>query len=288
MPPYSEKVNTSARWLAEADFVLIGAGAGLSAAAGLNYQDPTLFAAWYPRFAALGYHTIWDAVTAHWAPTDANRRRFWAFWATHIQRIRYDAPPGPAYLDLRRLVAGKQHFIITTNVDGQFGKAGFEPERIYTPQGDYGKFQCATPCSDTLYDNRAWVSQMLADLDERKLIVPEADIPLCPNCGGYLERSLRIDNSFVEAPYLQKQAGYTDFVNQSTTGKLVLLELGVGFNTPAIIRFPFEQITYRHPHAVLVRVNLDDATVPERIEARSTAIQEDIAEVVQDLLKQNP
>ena len=103
--PYSGRINSAARLLADADFVLIGAGAGLSASAGLNYQDPELFKKWYPQFARLGLHTIWEGVTAHWAPDDANRRRFWAFWASHIQKIRYDAPTGGVYLDLQRLAA---------------------------------------------------------------------------------------------------------------------------------------------------------------------------------------
>jgi len=282
--PYSDKVDRAARLLAEADYVLIGAGAGLSAAAGLNYQDQALFKAWYPQFAKLGIRTIWEGVTAHWAANDANRRRFWAFWATHIQKIRHDAPPGQAYLDLRRLVSGKKHFIITTNVDGQFEKAGFDPARMYTPQGDYGKFQCATPCSNVLYDNRDAVQKMLANLDEQTLLVRAQDIPRCPNCGGFLERNLRIDQSFVEEPYLVKQTDYTDFVTQSTSGKLVLLELGVGFNTPVIIRWPFERITSLHPDATLIRVNLDDAEVPDEIETKSIGFQEDIARILQDLL----
>jgi len=143
--PYSDSVEDAGRLLAQADFVLIGAGAGLSAAAGLNYQDPELFRKWYPQFARLGLNTIWEAIVAHGRPNDQNRRRFWAFWAHHILRIRYATPAAATYLDLRRLVSGKRHFVITTNVDGQFGKSGFPLQAIFTPQGDYAKLQCDQP-----------------------------------------------------------------------------------------------------------------------------------------------
>ena len=138
---YRESIAAAARLVAEADFVVIGAGAGLSAAAGLNYQDADLFARWYPQFYNLGIRSIWEGITTHWAPNDKNRKRFWAFWAHHIQTIRYDAPAGLVYLNLRRLVAKKEHFVISTNVDGQFQKAGFDPQLLFTPQGDYGQFQ---------------------------------------------------------------------------------------------------------------------------------------------------
>lgn len=285
---YSARIEAAAGALAETDHVLIGAGAGLSAAAGLNYQDPKVFRAWYPQFAERGYKNIWDAILHHWSPDDANRRQFWAFWATHIQRIRYDAGPGKPYLDLRRLVREKSHFVITTNVDGQFRKAGFDPDRMFTPQGDYGKFQCAKPCRNILYDNLEMVERMLANLDDSRLRVREEDIPRCPNCGGYLERNLRRDEHFVEEPYMDKGRDYADFVKRSAAAKLVLLELGVGFNTPSIIRWPFEQITAWHPHTTLIRINLNEARVPGEIAAKSIVFQQDIAQVTQDLVDRDP
>lgn len=281
---YSEGVEDVRRLLAQADFILIGAGAGLSAAAGLNYQDPELFGQWYPQFARLGLRTIWEAIVAHWAPNDVNRRRFWAFWAHHIQRVRYDAPPGTPYLHLSRLVAGKPHFVITTNVDAQFARAGFPPDRLFTPQGDYGKFQCATPCNHTLHDNRGLVQTLVANTDAARVRVRDSDIPHCPACGEYLERNLRRDGHFVESPHMENQPAYAEFVNRSFAGRLVLLELGVGFNTPGIIRWPFERLVSHHPDASLLRVNVDDARVPVEIETRSIGFREDAAQVIQDLL----
>jgi NAD-dependent SIR2 family protein deacetylase len=282
-PPYSDRVKAAGRLLAQADFILIGAGAGLSAAAGLNYQDPDLFRKWYPQFARLGLNNIWEAIMAHWAPNDDNRRRFWAFWAHHIQKIRYDAPPGTPYLHLSRLVSGKPHFVITTNVDAQFAKAGFLPEELFTPQGDYGKFQCAVPCSDILHDNRDLVQNLITNMDDASLLVRDSDLPRCPACGGYLERNLRRDGHFVESPYMERQPAYAEFVNRSIPGRLVLLELGVGFNTPGIIRWPFERIVSHHPHASILRVNVNDARVPVEIEHRSIGFREDAARVIQDL-----
>jgi NAD-dependent SIR2 family protein deacetylase len=283
---YSDRVKAAGRLLAEADFILIGAGAGLSAAAGLNYQDPELFQKWYSQFARLGLNTIWEAIVAHWAPNDKNRRRFWAFWAHHIQKMRYDAPPGTPYLHLLRLVSGKPHFVLTTNVDAQFTKAGFLPERVFTPQGDYGKFQCATPCNDILHDNRVLVQKLITNMDDANVLVAESDIPRCPACGDYLERNLRRDGYFVESPHMERRPAYEGFLDRSLTGRLVLLELGVGFNTPTIIRWPFERIASQHPGASLLRVNMNDVSVPTEIEQRSTSFREDAAQVIQDLLDQ--
>ena len=169
------------------------------------------------------HFSIWEAIVAHWAPNDDNRRRFWAFWAHHIQRVRYDAPPGTPYLHLSRLAAGKPHFVITTNVDAQFAKAGFPPDRLFNPQGDYGKFQCAAPCSDTLHDNRNLIHNLIIHMDDASVMVRDSDIPRCPACGDYLERNLRRDGHFVESPHMERQTAYAEFVNRSSIGRLVLL-----------------------------------------------------------------
>ncbi|HWN95330.1 MAG TPA: NAD-dependent protein deacetylase, SIR2 family [Methylomirabilota bacterium] len=282
---YRESVAAAAGLLEEADFVLIGAGAGLSAAAGLNYQDADLFARWYPQFYNLGIRSIWEGITTHWAPNDKNRKRFWAFWAHHIQRIRYDAPAGLVYLNLRHLVAKKEHFVISTNVDGQFQKAGFDPQLLFTPQGDYGQFQCDQPCCDALFDNRSRVEQMNVHLDPHELKVREEDIPRCPRCGSFLERNLRRDEHFLEAPHMKKRPAYEQFLNRSQDGKLVLLELGVGFNTPSIIRWPFERITARLSNASLIRMNLTDVEFPPAVAEKSIGFPTDCARVVEDVLE---
>lgn len=283
MPIYSDKVKPVAGLLEEADTILIGAGSGLSASTGLNYMDAKLFKEWFPVLAGRGIQTIWEAVTTYWYPDDDNRRAFWAYWANHIQKIRYDAPPGEVYLKLHKLIKRKKHFVITTNVDGQFAKAGFDPELIFGPQGDYGFFQCENPCKHVVYDNQAYIQQMLAHVDQENFLIEETDIPRCPNCGQYLERNLRIDHHFVEAPHMTNRKAYTDFVNSSVAGKLVIFELGVGFNTPGIIRWPFEKIVLQHPDATLVRINLHDSQIPKEVGQKIVCIQHDIAAVIQDI-----
>jgi hypothetical protein len=167
----------------------------------------------------------------------------------------------------------------------QFAKAGFRPELIFTPQGDYGKFQCATPCNDVLHDNRDLVRKLIANMDHAQLLVSETDIPRCPACGGYLERNLRRDDHFVESPYSLGDVAYQEFVKHSVNGKLLILEVGVGFNTPGIIRWPFERLTFCSPQASLIRVNLGDASVPPEIAERSISFNENADWVIHDLLR---
>jgi NAD-dependent SIR2 family protein deacetylase len=282
-PSYWGSIEAAHRSLADADFVLVGAGAGLSASGGLNYASPALFKAWYPQFAGLGCNSIWEAIVAHWAPDDSNRRRFWAFWAHHIRKIRYELPAADVYLKLRELMTGKEVFVITTNVDGQFFKAGFDPAVVYTPQGDYGMFQCETPCNDALHDNRQMVETLIQNWDADQLLVRGSDIPRCHACGGYLERNLRKDGQFVEAPYEQGRLAFNAFLERAWNGRLVLLEMGVGFNTPGVIRWPFQRIAAKHPRASLLRVNRDDARVPQDVGDGSVGFQGDAATVVGDL-----
>lgn len=152
----------------------------------------------------------------------------------------------------------KNYFVLTTNVDGQFAKSGFDSDRLFAVQGDYGKLQCKHACHDTLYSNETLVKQWLANTDEKTLEIPTALVPHCPKCGGEMAMHLRIDGSFVEnADWHAAQARYADFVEQALRGNTVYLELGVGFNTPTIISYPFEQMVYHNPNGLLVRLNRD-------------------------------
>jgi NAD-dependent SIR2 family protein deacetylase len=283
MQNYLDNLNKTAKLIEEADYILIGAGAGLSAAAGLNYGDKELFTKWFPSLAEQGIETIGEACSIYWEVNDSNRREFWAYWSKHIRNIRYETPALKAYLDLFDKLKNKSHFIITTNVDGQFEKAGFDKEKIFAPQGDYGLFQCEKPCSDELFDNKTIIDKMTANINYETFSVREEDIPRCAKCGGFLVRNLRIDDIFVEAPHMTKQKDYIDFVNNSTDGRLVLLELGVGFNTPGIIRWPFERIAKDHPNAKLIRMNRYYAEVPKELEDKSISFNESIEVVISDL-----
>jgi NAD-dependent SIR2 family protein deacetylase len=283
MQNYLDNIAKAAKNIKEADYILIGAGAGLSAAGGLNYGDSELFKEWFPKLSEFGIETIGEAISLYWKVDDSNRRNFWAYWANHINKIRYEAPVLKPYLDLFEIIKDKNHFIITTNVDGQFIKAGFDNEKIFAPQGDYGLFQCDKPCSDELYNNKAFIDKILSNMDNDKFEIREEDIPHCPKCGSYMSKNLRVDDTFVEAPHMEKQKAYMDFVNNSMEGKLVLMELGVGFNTPGIIRWPFEKITEKHSNSALIRINMDYPEVSSRIAERSLSLDTDIAKAIADL-----
>ncbi|WP_243428263.1 NAD-dependent protein deacetylase, SIR2 family [Clostridium rhizosphaerae] len=283
MQNYSDNITKAAKLIKEADYILVGAGAGLSAAGGLNYGDSELFIEWFPKLSELGIETIGEAISFYWNADDSNRRSFWAYWANHINKIRYEAPALKPYLDLYEILKDKNHFIITTNVDEQFVKAGFDKEKIFAPQGNYGLFQCDKPCSNDLYDNKTFIDKMIANMDKDKFEIREEDIPRCPKCGSYMSKNLRVDDTFVEAPHMEKQKDYMDYVNNSMDGKLVLIELGVGFNTPGIIRWPFEKITMKHLNAVLIRMNMQYPDIPEKLLSKSLTFNEDIQMVLTEI-----
>ena len=280
---YLDNIAKTSKLIKTADYIIIGAGAGLSASCGLNYGDSKIFKQWFPKLFSEGVETVGDALSIYWNVDDANRREFWAYWANHIQKIRYDSPAGKVYLELLDIVKGKNYFVITTNVDSQFNKAGFDEAKLFTPQGNYGLFQCEKPCSDEVYDNTAMINNMITNMDYDKFLVREEDIPRCPKCGSYLSKNLRVDDTFVDVPHMKKQKEYIDFINSSVKGKLLLLELGVGFNTPSIIRWPFEKMVNVHPNANLIRMNISYPEVPEEITEKSISFSNDITEVVCDI-----
>lgn len=281
---YWDKIEDAQEWLSQADRILIGAGSGLSASGGINYADKELAKKWFPRYYGMGLHTILDIQSVFWNISDENVLAYWGYWANHIQNIRYSSPVLKPYLDLFKLLEEKEYYICSTNVDGQFEKAGFPKEQIYAPQGDYALFQCSKPCTQDVYKNEEMVKTMLGHMDD-SLEIRKEDIPRCPKCGRLLIPNLRKDYTFVEKPHLVNQQAYMDFINKSQKQNLVLLELGVGYNTPGIIRYPFEQITYKNKNAKLIRINLTCAAVPTEIESRSIGIEDDIGKALGDVLR---
>lgn len=283
MQNYLDNIAKAAKLIKEADYILVGAGAGLSAAGGLNYGDSKLFKEWFPKLSELGIETIGEAISLYWNVDNSNRRSLWAYWSNHINKIRYEAPALKPYLDLYEIIKDKNYFIITTNVDEQFVKSGFDKEKVFAPQGNYALFQCDKPCSDELFNNKEFIDKMISNMNNDTFEIREEDIPLCPKCGSYLSKNLRVDNTFVEAPHMEKQKDYINYINNSIDGKLVLLELGVGFNTPAIIRWPFEKITIKHPNALLVRMNMQYPDVPKEISQNSLSLNKDILKSISDI-----
>lgn len=281
---YLHEIHTVADAIKHADRVVAGIGSGMTSAGGLCYTDPALAEKWYPEYFSMGKKSIIEIMGGFW-PTTLNKRNaaaFWGFWVQHIFHIRYEPNALQIYQDLYNLLKGKDIFTCSTNVDGQLEKAGFEKSKIFAPQGDYALFQCEKPCSQTVYENKAMIETMLKNMVS-PFEVRQEDIPCCPRCGSFLVPNLRCDHRFVEKPHLQNMESYEAFMNGAHNKKTVLLELGVGFNTPTIIRYPFEQVTRLFPYATLIRINDRAAGVPHEIEGKAISIQADLQHVIRSI-----
>ena len=254
--PYEEQVRRAAGLLNRADAVLIGAGAGLSTAAGLVYGGRRFTENFGEFIERYGPAAMRDMYAAGFYPFPTEEER-WGYWSRHAYVNRIEPQALPLYLKVFEMVCGREHFVLTTNVDHQFRKAGFEDEDIFATQGDYGLIQCAKACHGKTYDCR----------------IPSGMVPRCPVCKGPMAMNLRCDGYFVEDGHWHQAAGrYGDFLNRAVGRRLVLLELGVGFNTPAIIRFPFEKMMGENREWSLIRLNLDEAAVPESLGYRAVGI----------------
>ena len=268
----TEKLRTV---LAEADAVVIGAGAGLSASAGFVY-DGERFEHHFSDFAQK--YGFQDMYSGGFYPY-STQEEFWAYWSRYIFVNRYMDPPKPVYHNLLELVKDKDYFVITTNVDHCFQKAGFDKKRLFYTQGDYGLWQCSEPCHQGTYDNEAVVCQMVSE--QRDMRVPSELIPRCPRCGKPMSMNLRADDTFVqdEGWYAAAQR-YEDFVRRHSGKAVLYLELGVGMNTPGIIKYPFWQQVYKNPKASYICINQGEAYVPQEIEKRSLCLNTDIGQVL--------
>ncbi|WP_299080351.1 Sir2 silent information regulator family NAD-dependent deacetylase [uncultured Fretibacterium sp.] len=266
------------REISGADAVVVEAGSGLSAASGLTYSGERFeknFADFIGRY---GYR---DMYTAGFYPYPTPEE-FWAYWSRHIHLNRYAQDAGPAYRRLRNLMGGKDCFVITTNVDHCFQKAGFDALRLFCTQGDYGLWQCARPCHQETYDNEAPVQRMVSE--QRDMRIPTELIPRCPRCGGPMANNLRCDDTFVEDEAWHLAAGrYADFLRKHEGARVLFLELGVGWNTPGIIKYPFRRMAARNERAVYACVNLGEADAPRELEGRAILVDGDIGEVLRDL-----
>lgn len=265
-----QKIDHAKKLLAEAEAIVIGAGAGLSSAAGLTYSDQRFEEHFAPFIKAYG---LTDMYSAGFYPF-ATEEKKWGYWSQHLYLNRYQTGSLPLYQDLYEVVAGKNYFVITTNVDSQFEKAGFDKEKLFEVQGNYGEFQCSVPCHDGIYTNQETLETLL--INRQGLEVRSEDIPKCPKCGADMMSHLRVDNRFVEdASWYRQEEAYIAFLQENAARKIVFLELGVGFNTPTIIKFPFERLNEALPAASLIRLNLED---PER--EGIITINQDMQEVV--------
>jgi NAD-dependent SIR2 family protein deacetylase len=252
MRNYETRLAKTKTLINNADFILIGGGAGLSDAAGIHYSGKRFTDNFEPFIKKYGFT---DLYTSSFFPFKTQEER-WAYWAKHISINRYDIPATKLYIDILQLVKDKNYFVKTTNVENQFVKAGFSNEKVFATQGDYSFFQCETACHNTLYYNEEQVREMIKTTHDCR--IPSELIPKCPVCGGDMDINLRHNQYFVQDDNWHKANEYfTNFLNTCAGKPLVLLELGVGFNTAGIIRIPFEKLTYQNINSFLIRINRD-------------------------------
>ena len=274
-PDFSAQIEQLKTAIAEADAVVIGAGAGLSTAAGFTYSGER-FERYFSDFAEK--YGIRDMYSGgfYLFPTS---EEFWAYWSRYIFVNRYMDAPKPVYDDLLKLVANKDYFVITTNVDHCFQKAGFDKKRLFYTQGDYGLFQCSEPCRPETFDNEAVVREMVAR--QKEMRVPSELLPRCPHCGRPMTMNLRCDDRFAEDEGWHAAAErYETFLRTRAGQKILFWELGVGYNTPAIIKYPFWRMTAKNPNAIYACVNLGEADAPSEIREQSICIDGDIGEIL--------
>lgn len=278
---YADRISEFSQKLTAADFLIIGAGSGLSAAAGLDYADEKFRHEFGNFILKYGFE---DLYTSSFYKFETEEER-WAYWAKHIDFARFAPPPSEVYKQLLQLVENKNYFVITTNTDGQFEKAGFPREKIFAVQGDYAYLQCACACHDKLYYDKEITAEMLENLEEDKCTIPSRLVPKCPVCGGKMDVNLRKDEFFVEDENWHLQAkSYSSFLRRAVKKNLLLLEIGVGFNTPGIIRFPFEEIANEYENTALVRINRDySVEFSFQKPGGFFAFEEDISLIINDL-----
>ena len=276
---YSEEINKVKFAISCADAVIVGAGAGLSTSAGFTYSGKRFHENFHDFEAKYGFH---DMYSGGFYPYRTPEEK-WAFWSRYVYINRYQSPPLPVYERLLRLIKDKNYFVITTNVDHCFQKAGFDKKRLFYTQGDYGLFQCSVPCHNKTYDNEETILKMYRE--QKDMEIPSYLIPRCPVCGEPMSMNLRADDTFVEDDGW-KRAGkrYAEFMNEFGGKKVVFLELGVGGNTPAIIKYPFRKMTYANENATYICINKGQADCPTEIKSRSVMIDGDIGEVLSAVL----
>ena len=309
----TELITQLKKALDSADAVIIGSGAGLSTSAGFTYSGER-FEKYFSDFAAR--YGFKDMYSGGFYPYESLEEH-WAYWSRYIMINRYMSAPKPVYEDLLSLVDGKDYFVITTNVDHCFQKAGFDKKRLYYTQGDYGLFQCSQPCHQKTYDNEETVRAMWeaqgfsvqchAEPDSASIksgekipnqvrndsekipamTIPSELIPRCPVCGKPMSMNLRADDTFVQDEGWYKAAeSYEDFLTTRKAadgGRVLFLELGVGGNTPGIIKYPFWQMTAQNPNATYACINFGEAAVPKEIADNSICINADIGQVLKEL-----
>ncbi|MEI2987980.1 MAG: Sir2 silent information regulator family NAD-dependent deacetylase [Oscillospiraceae bacterium] len=276
---YSDNIRCLKQEIETADSIVIGAGAGLSTAAGFTYSGER-FEKYFSDF--IQKYGFSDMYSGGFFPFESPEEH-WAYWSRYIYINRYMDVDNGTYKTLFSLVKDKDYFVLTTNVDHQFQKAGFDKHRLFYTQGDYGLFQCLEPCCQKTFDNEEFIRRMYNE--QKNMRVPFELIPKCPECGKPMTMNLRADDKFVQDEgWYKARERYADFLRRHEGMHMLFLELGVGFNTPVIIKYPFWQMTAKNPNAVYACINFNEAFCPEELEKKSICIGGDIAEVLWDMI----
>ncbi len=275
MQDFSAQISRLKEKLQNAAAIVIGAGAGLSTAAGFAYSGER-FEKYFSDFGEK--YGFYDMYSGGFYPYDT-LEEYWAYWSRYIFVNRYMDPPKPVYQRILELVKDKDYFVITTNVDHCFQKAGFDKARLFYTQGDYGLFQCSAPCHNKTYDNEELVLRMAKE--QKDMRVPSELIPRCPVCKKPMTMNLRSDDKFVQDEgWYEACRRYEEFINTHKQDKVLFLEFGVGYKTPSIIKYPFWKLTAQNVKATYACVNLVDAACPKQIESRSICIEGDISDIL--------
>ena len=276
---YSDNIRCLKQEIETADSIVIGAGAGLSTAAGFTYSGERFEKYFSDFIQKYGFSDMYSGGFF----TFESPEEHWTYWSRYIYINRYMDVDNGTYKTLLSLVKDKDYFVLTTNVDHQFQKAGFDKHRLFYTQGDYGLFQCLEPCCQKTFDNEEFIRRMYNE--QKNMRVPFELIPKCPECGKPMTMNLRADDKFVQDEgWYKARERYADFLRRHEGMHMLFLELGVGFNTPVIIKYPFWQITAKNPNAVYACINFNEAFCPEELEKKSICIGGDIAEVLWDMI----
>lgn len=260
-------------WLADADHILVSAGSGLSAAAGYDYDDQARFAELFPGLHRTGFTARYEFIS-----TRIPDEYLWGFWAIHLADVRFSPGPSPVYTALRDLIGDRDHFVMTSNVDQLFARNGFDTAQIYAPQGDYGLYQCFIPCTRQVWDVHPIVEDLLGRVDPETGAVSTRYVPRCPHCGGRTFLNVNIGPNYIIDPHEQALNRLNPWLQSTTSGNLVILEIGAGYNTPGAIRWPDEMLTAQHPDARLIRINPDHPEVPGELADRAASINSSVTE----------
>ena len=275
---YSDEIKKLKAALEACDAVVIGAGAGLSTSAGFTYSGERFrkhFADFEDKY---GFHDMYSGAFCRYDTPEEH----WAYWSRFITVNRYMDAPKPVYNEIFELIKDKDYFVITTNVDHCFQKAGFDKKRLFYTQGDYGLFQCSTPCCQETFDNADIIGQMMEQQNDMR--IPSRLLPVCPHCGKSMTMNLRSDHRFVEDEGWHEAAKrYENFLRTRGNLRILFLELGVGYNTPVIIKYPFWKMTAQNKAATYACINYGEAVCPIEIQGQSICIDSDIAKVLEDL-----